>query len=77
VAKGAVGIDPRGELYTEENVGERLSMRDLMQSLRSDGLVQGGPAQFGMTDRQKFASALDRVLTRMLKAAKHQHKSGG
>jgi uncharacterized protein len=77
VAKGAVGIDPRGELYTEENVGERLSMRDLMQSLRSDGLVQGGPAQFGMTDRQKFASALDRVLTRMLKAAKHGHKSGG
>ena len=68
VAKGAVGLDPRGELYTEENVGERLSMRDLMQSLRSDGLVQGGPAQFGMTDRQRFASALDRVLTRMRKS---------
>ena len=67
VAKGAVGIDPRGELYTEENVGERLSMRDLMQELRSGGLVQGGPAQFGMTDRQRFASSLDRLLTRMLK----------
>lgn len=67
VAKGATGIDPRGELYTEENVGERLSMRDLMQSLRSDGLVQGGPAQFGMTDRQRFASSLDRLLTKMIK----------
>ncbi len=67
VAKGAVGIDPRGELYTEENVGERLSMRDLMQELRAEGLVQGGPAQFGMTDRQRFASSLDRLLTRMLK----------
>lgn len=67
VAKGAVGIDPRGELYTEENVGERLCMRDLMQELRSGGLVQGGLAQFGMTDRQRFASSLDRLLTRMLK----------
>lgn len=70
VAKGATGIDPRGELYTEENVGERLSMRDLMQSLRSEGLVQGGPAQFGMTDRQRFASSLDRVLTRMVREAR-------
>ena len=70
VAKGSVGIDPRGELYTEDNVGERLSMRDLLQSLRTEGLVQGGPAQFGMTDRQRFASSLDRVLTRMLKDAR-------
>jgi len=65
VAKGGVALDPRGELYTEENVGERLSMRDLMQQLRAEGLVQGGPAQFGMTDRQRFASALDRLLTRL------------
>lgn len=70
VAKGATGIDPRGELYTEENVGERLSMRDLMQTLRDDGLVQGGPAQLGMTDRQRFASSLDRVLTRMVRESK-------
>lgn len=67
VAKGGVALDPRGELYTEENVGERLSIRDLMMELRSGGLVQGGPAQFNMTDRQKFASSLDRLLTRMIK----------
>ncbi|MDK9717361.1 MAG: YaiI/YqxD family protein [Trichlorobacter sp.] len=72
VAKGATGIDPRGELYTEDNVGERLSMRDLMQSLRTEGLMQGGPAQFGMTDRQRFASSLDRVLTRMVREVKKQ-----
>ncbi len=65
VAIGGVALDPRGELYTEENVGERLSVRDLMQELRTAGLVQGGPAQFGQADRQRFASALDRVLTRM------------
>lgn len=67
VAKGAVGLDPRGELYTEENVGERLSMRDLMQELRGAGMIQGGPAQFSSTDRQRFASSLDTLLTRMLK----------
>ncbi len=67
VAKGGVALDPRGELYTEENVGERLSMRDLMQQLRADGLLQGGPGQLGLTDRNRFASSLDRLLTRMLK----------
>ncbi|TWJ26426.1 YaiI/YqxD family protein [Geobacter argillaceus] len=65
VAIGGVALDPRGELYTEENVGERLSVRDLMQELRTAGLVQGGPAQFGQADRQRFASALDRLLTQM------------
>jgi len=48
-------------------VGERLSMRDLMQELRGAGMIQGGPGQFSNTDRQRFASSLDRVLTRMLK----------
>ena len=67
VAKGGVALDPRGELYTEENVGERLSIRDLMMELRSGGLIQGGPAQFSMADRQKFASSLDRLLTRMVR----------
>ncbi len=70
VARDGVAIDPRGEVYTEDNVGERLSMRDLMHDLRAAGLVQGGPAQLGMTDRQKFASALDRLLTRMLRESR-------
>jgi uncharacterized protein YaiI (UPF0178 family) len=51
-------------------VGERLSLRDLMAELRSSGLVQGGPAQFSLTDRQKFASSLDRLLTRMTRGQK-------
>lgn len=67
VAGNGIALDPRGEVYTEENVGERLSMRDLMQELRGAGLVQGGPAQLGMTDRQRFASSLDRLLTGMVK----------
>lgn len=67
VAKGGVALDPRGELYSEANVGERLSMRDLMMELRQSGLVLGGPSQFSMTDRQRFASSLDRLLAQMTK----------
>lgn len=70
VANGGVALDPRGELYTEENVGERLSMRDLMMELRSGGLVLGGPNQFSLTDRQRFASSLDRLLTQMLRGTR-------
>ena len=70
VAKGGVALDPRGELYNEDNIGERLSVRDLMHQLRGDGMLQGGPAQFSLTDRQRFASALDRLLTRMLKGVR-------
>lgn len=64
VANGGIALDPRGELYTEENVGERLSMRDLMMELRADGFAQSGPSQFSLVDRQRFASSLDRILTR-------------
>ena len=72
VAKGGVALDPRGELYTEENIGERLSMRDLMMELRSGGAIQGGPAQFSMVDRQRFASSLDGVLTRLARGKHHK-----
>ena len=62
VEKGALAINPRGELYTEHNVGEKLSLRDFMQDLRNSGLLQGGPAQFGAGDKKRFAAALDQLL---------------
>ena len=43
VDKQALAISPRGEMYTAANVQERLAVRNLMQQLRSDGLVLGGP----------------------------------
>lgn len=68
VDKGGVALDPRGELYTEESIGDRLAMRDLLSELRDNGtILGGGPAPFGMTDRNRFASALDRILTRMVR----------
>ena len=64
VVRGAHALDPRGELYSEDNVHERLAMRNLMQDLRSTGDLIGGPAPFGASDRQRFANSLDRLLTR-------------
>jgi hypothetical protein len=64
VAKGVHVIDPRGEEFTAENVGERLSIRDFMDAARGAGMVTGGPRGYGPRDKQAFAAALDRVLTR-------------
>ena len=65
IKRGAHALDPRGDLYTEDNVSERLAMRNLMQELRSTGEIVGaGPPPFGSSDRQRFANQLDRFLTR-------------
>ncbi len=63
VAGGAEALDPRGELYTNDNVGERVAVRNLLDELRGGGLITGGPANFSAKDRQTFASELDRWLT--------------
>ena len=60
-------LDPRGGEYSEDNVGERLAVRDFMDDLRGAGVVTGGPRPYGPKDRQSFAAALDRVLTRALR----------
>jgi uncharacterized protein YaiI (UPF0178 family) len=67
VEKQVIVIDPRGEEYTAENVGERLSVRDFMDGLRGAGVTTGGPRPYHPKDRQAFAVALDRVLTRALR----------
>lgn len=66
VKKGATALNPRGELYTAQNVRERLSLRDFMSGLREIGVDTGGPSPFGNKDKQRFAAALDRLLTQRL-----------
>ncbi|MCC7054419.1 MAG: YaiI/YqxD family protein [Gemmatimonadaceae bacterium] len=65
VPKGVVVIDPRGEEYTAETIGERLSVRNFMEGLRSSGVETGGHASYGAKDKQQFSNALDRALTRV------------
>ena len=64
IKRGAHALDPRGERYSEDNISERLAMRNLMQELRDTGELMGGPRAFGSSDRQRFANQLDRFLTR-------------
>ncbi len=68
VERGVSTVDPRGAEYTEANIGERLSVRDFMDGLRSAGVETGGPAPWGAKEKQAFAATFDRVLTRLLKA---------
>ena len=60
-------IDPRGEQYSEENVRERLSVRDFMESLRGAGVETGGARPYGEREKQAFAASLDRLLTAALR----------
>ena len=64
IAKGGLALNPRGELYTEDNIRQRLNMRDFMDTLRSSGVDTGGPASFSQADRQAFANQLDRLLAK-------------
>lgn len=55
-------LNPRGEMYTKENIRARLNMRDFMDTLRASGVNTGGPPAISQRDRQDFANSLDRFL---------------
>ncbi len=63
IEKGGKALNPRGELYTTDNIKARLNMRDFMDTLRSSGVNTGGPPPLGQSGRQHFANNLDRLLT--------------
>lgn len=68
VPKGVIVLDPRGEEYTDETIGERLSVRNFMDGLRGAGVETGGHGSYGPREKQAFANALDRSLTRALRS---------
>jgi uncharacterized protein YaiI (UPF0178 family) len=63
VRQGIDAIGPRGQAWTEANIGERLSVRDFMTELRAGGVMTGGPPPFDDKAKRLFAGALDRWLT--------------
>jgi uncharacterized protein YaiI (UPF0178 family) len=72
VERGGLALNPRGELYTADNVREHLSRRDMMDELRGLGVIGGGPAPFSDTDKRAFANKLDAVLTKALREQGYQ-----
>lgn len=68
VGKGACALNPRGELYTRDNVQGLLDMRNFMDTLRSSGVETGGPPALSSNDRQAFAAQLDRWIARQPQA---------
>jgi len=64
IEKGGIALNPRGELYSADNIRARLNMRDFMETLRASGIDTGGPSVPGMSDRKSFADNLDKLLTR-------------
>jgi hypothetical protein len=64
IEKSGHALNPRGELYTKDNIRERLTLRNFMGELRNTGVRTGGPAALSHSDRQAFANQLDRFLTR-------------
>ncbi|MAF02911.1 YaiI/YqxD family protein [Herbaspirillum huttiense] len=69
VAKGALALNPRGELYTAQNIGHHLSTRNFMEELRSSGVETGGPAAFSASDGRAFARELDRYVLKASRPA--------
>jgi uncharacterized protein len=65
LARGGHAINPRGELYTQDTIRERLVMRDLLDQLRSSGVQTSGPAPLNQSDRKRFADQLDRFLSKV------------
>ena len=63
IDKGGHALNPRGELYSAENIGAILNMRDFMDTMRGSGVdTSGGPPPLNHSDRQAFANHLDRFL---------------
>jgi uncharacterized protein YaiI (UPF0178 family) len=64
IKKGAFALNPRGEFYDQNNIKEKLSIRNLMEEIRGTGQLTGGPAPLTNKDNQKFANALDNFLAK-------------
>ena len=67
IGKGGLALDPRGELYTEENIGPRLNIRDFMDTLRTGGVETSGPPALSQSDRNEFANHLNELLSKNAK----------
>lgn len=65
IPKGSVAISFHGDLFTPNNISQRLSVRNFMQDLRDTGVVTGGPKPFSKQQKQNFANAFDKQIVKL------------
>lgn len=63
IDRGGIALNPRGELYSKENIKQRLALRNHNESLRSSGVITRGPATLSKKEIHAFANCLDKFLT--------------
>jgi uncharacterized protein YaiI (UPF0178 family) len=64
IAKGGEALNPRGERYSPDTIRGVLAMRDFMDTMRSSGVVGGGPPPLTQANRNAFAAQLDTWLAK-------------
>jgi len=72
VKKGGWALSPRGEIFDEENISGRLAVRDLMEDLRNNGMITGGPSAYSPRDKSSFANALNRLVDKVRRAKRQE-----
>jgi uncharacterized protein YaiI (UPF0178 family) len=70
LARGALVLGPKGNPFTDNDIGSALALRGLMDELRQGGVVTGGPAPMTPKDRSRFLSKLDEAVNAVLRAQK-------
>ncbi|WP_375642809.1 MULTISPECIES: YaiI/YqxD family protein [unclassified Bartonella] len=65
VQAGGFCLSPTGRIFDVNSIGQALAMRNLMEDLRGQGSIIGGPRPFSRKDRSAFLSALDLVIQRL------------
>ncbi len=60
--KGALVLGSRGDMFTQDSIGEALASRALLAHLRELGTITGGPAPFANRDRSRFLQRLDETI---------------
>lgn len=67
IKKQVAVLDPKGREFTVDNMANTLAMRNLFTELRDQGQINSQQASYGDKDKQAFANALDRLLTKLCK----------
>ncbi|RLD02807.1 MAG: YaiI/YqxD family protein [Chloroflexota bacterium] len=60
--KGALVLGNTGRPFTTDNIGDVLSLRNLLTDLREQGVMTKGPKPFAKKDRSRFLQALDQMI---------------